>query len=121
MLIDRCCAQGGWNYGNANMLGKELHPYVPTTALALLALQKKAYPEVRRSVDYLAEAATTEASATALALATIALAAYGRDTAPVRARLAAQIDHTMGLGHQLGMAMALHTLGSDTPDAPFKL
>jgi hypothetical protein len=121
MLIDRCCAGGGWNYGNANMLGKDLHPYVPTTALVLLALQKKAYPEVKRSVDYLAAAGTTEASATALSLAAIALAAHGRDPAPVRARLAAQIDHTMGLGHQLGMGMALHTLGSDTPDAPFKL
>ena len=33
VLADRCCETGGWNYGNSNMLGKELRPYVPTTAL----------------------------------------------------------------------------------------
>ena len=26
MLADRCCLEGGWNYGNSNVLGKELHP-----------------------------------------------------------------------------------------------
>jgi len=121
LLIDRCCAQGGWNYGNANMLGKDLRPYVPTTAMALLALQKKPYPAVTTSIGYLERAATSEASATALSLAMIALAAHGRETGAVRERLVAQIDHTIGLGHQLGMAMALHTLNADKPDAPFKL
>ena len=121
LLIDRCCAQGGWNYGNSNMLGKDLRPYVPTTAMALLALQKKPYPAVTSSVAYLERAATSEASASALSLAMIALAAHGRETGAVRERLLAQIDHTIGLGHQLGMAMALHTLNADKPDAPFKL
>ncbi|MEO7271269.1 MAG: hypothetical protein ABI211_04615 [Vicinamibacterales bacterium] len=121
LLIDRCCAQGGWNYGNANMLGKDLRPYVPTTAVALLALQKKPYPAVTASVAYLQGAATSEASATALSLAMIALAAHGRATDEVRERLIAQVTHTVGLGQQLGMAMALHTLHADQPDAPFKL
>ena len=121
LLIDRCCAQGGWNYGNANMLGKDLRPYVPTTAVALLALQRKPYAAVTASVRYLEEAATSEASATALSLALMALSAHGRATSLVRERLVAQVDHTIGLGHQLGMAMALHTLKSDTPDGPFKL
>ena len=26
MLADRCCVSGGWNYGNSNVLGKELSP-----------------------------------------------------------------------------------------------
>ena len=121
LLVDRCCARGGWNYGNANMLGKDLRPYVPTTAIALLALQKKPYPAVTASVAYLDGAATSEASASALSLAMIALSAHARPTAIVRERLIAQVDHTIGLGHQLGMAMALHTLGADKPDAPFKL
>lgn len=121
LLIDRCCAQGGWNYGNANMLGKDLQPYVPTTAVALLALQKKPSPAVATSVAYLQGAATSEASATALSLAMIALTAHGGVIDRVRERLIAQIDHTVGLGHQLGMAMALHTLNADKPDAPFTL
>jgi hypothetical protein len=121
LLIDRCCVQGGWNYGNSNMLGKELRPYVPTTAVALLALQKKPYPAVTASLAYLQAAATSEASGTSLSLALIALAAHGCATDSVRERLTAQIGHTVGLGHLLGMAMALHTLNADKPDAPFKL
>jgi len=121
LLIDRCCAQGGWNYGNSNMLGKDLRPYVPTTAIALLALQKSSYPAVATSVSYLEGAATSEASSTALSMAAMALSAHGRTTGVVLERLVAQIEHTVGLGHQLGMAMALHTLNSDQPDAPFKL
>src|SRR5688500_2449007 len=41
LLIDRCCATGGWNYGNSNMLGQQLKAFVPTTAIALLALQDR--------------------------------------------------------------------------------
>ena len=41
LLVDRSCRGGGWNYGNSNMLGKELVPYVPTTAVALLALRDR--------------------------------------------------------------------------------
>src|SRR5207245_2935538 len=41
LLVDRCCTAGGWNYGNANMLGQDLRPYVSTTALGLLAMQDR--------------------------------------------------------------------------------
>ena len=41
LLVDRVCREGGWNHGNANMLGKDLPAYVPTTALALLALHDR--------------------------------------------------------------------------------
>ena len=39
ILRDRVCVTGGWNYGNSNVFGKDLPAYVPTTAIALLALQ----------------------------------------------------------------------------------
>ena len=42
LLFDRACRDGGWNHGNSNMLGKDLPAYVPTTALALLALHDRA-------------------------------------------------------------------------------
>ena len=47
LLVDRSCRGGGWNYGNSNMLGKELAPYVPTTAVALLALRDRGSEPVR--------------------------------------------------------------------------
>ena len=41
MLTDRACTAGGWNYGGSNVYGQELFPYVPTTALGLLAMQDR--------------------------------------------------------------------------------
>ena len=64
MLVDRCCRGGGWNYGNSNMLGKELRPYVPTTAVALLALQDRgSEPVVTEGLAFLERHATSERSA----------------------------------------------------------
>ena len=111
MLVDRCCAKGGWNYGNANMLGQDLKPFVPTTALALLSLQdRKSLPEVARSVAFLEREATSERSGTALALALMALRAYGRSTAAVRDTLVAQLPTTLDLGKIASAAMSLYAL-----------
>ena len=111
MLVDRCCAKGGWNYGNSNMLGQELRPFVPTTALALLSLQDRtSLPEVARSVAFLEREATSERSGTALALALMALRAYGRSTAAVRDTLVAQLPTTLGLGKIASAAMSLYAL-----------
>jgi hypothetical protein len=38
MLINRQLPHGGWNYGNTLVYGKELHPFVDTTGIALAAL-----------------------------------------------------------------------------------
>jgi len=79
MLADRCCLSGGWNYGNSNVLGKELFPYVPTTALALLALQnRRELPEVARSLAWMAENWTREVSPMASSFALMAMRLYGR-------------------------------------------
>ena len=53
LLLDRVCRNGGWNYGNSNVLGKELPAYVPTTAIALLALQgRRDQDAVKKSLAY---------------------------------------------------------------------
>ncbi len=38
MILDRRCADGGWNYGNRKVLGVDLPSYPETTALALIGL-----------------------------------------------------------------------------------
>jgi hypothetical protein len=123
LLIDRCCEQGGWNYGNSNMMGKELRPYVPTTSIALLALQHlpAAAPAVSKSLRYLEGAAVSERSAVPLSIATIALEAHGRAAAAPREALSLQAARTIELGNHLGMAMALCTLFDKEADAPFLL
>lgn len=114
LLLDRCCVTGGWNYGNSNMLGRELKPYIPTTAVALLAMQDRASePAVARSAKFLQENARSEPSGMALALALMALRALGRQTAEVASALERQVATTIALNNQLGAALALHALGTD--------
>jgi hypothetical protein len=121
LIVDRCCTDGGWNYGNSNMLGKELRPYVPTTGLALLALQGKSIPVATKSLAYLERAAVSESSAVALSLAVLALRAHGRPAGAPRTLLAAQANRIIELGQHLGAAMALHAMQTDTAEDAFVL
>jgi len=117
LLVDRCCADGGWNYGNSNMLGQDLRPYVPTTAVALLALlDRRSESVVKRSTDYLERAATSEPSGVALSLALVALRALGRSIDATRAALLEQIPTTLALKNHLAVALTLCAL-TDQADA----
>jgi hypothetical protein len=44
MLLDRQCSDGGWNYGNTEVLGERLPSYAETTAIALVGLQGLDWP-----------------------------------------------------------------------------
>ena len=122
LLVDRCCEQGGWNYGNSNVLGQQLKPFVPTTAIALLALQDRtSLPEVRRSLQYLEEHATEERSGSALALASMALQIYGRDDSAVVTALHDQAPTTIALGSHVAAAMTLCAMDRDWTEHVFRV
>ena len=92
MLVDRACRTGGWNYGNSNAFGQDLYPYVPTTALALLAMQdRRGDPAVIRGLEWLEQGATKERSLVALSLALICLRVFDRPTETQRQVLATQL------------------------------
>jgi hypothetical protein len=76
MLYDRICTHGGWNYGNARVLGEDLHPYPITTALALIALQDLKRPENKLSLEYLKKNIPQEKSLLSLSLCSIALSLF---------------------------------------------
>lgn len=122
LLINRACITGGWNYGNPDVLGRDLHPYVPTTALGVLAMQDRQDDEmVTRSIDFLEAHATSEPSASALALALLALQACMRDTARVGERLVDQLPTTLELGNHAAIAMALVALNTEPRIDAFSL
>jgi hypothetical protein len=111
MLADRVCASGGWNYGNSNMLGAQLKAFVPTTAVALLAMQDLGEQEVvQRSRAYLRRAAASEVSGVALSLALMCLDAYKDPGSHVRAALEQQVPTTIALGNHLSAALSLCAL-----------
>jgi hypothetical protein len=115
VLVDRVCEPGGWNYGNSQVLAQDLRPYVPTSALALLALQdKRDHPVVRRSLAWLDANALSEPSTMALSLAAICLHVYGRPIDHVLAQLDAQQERTRALGNIHLAAMAAYALGLPT-------
>lgn len=122
LLLDRVGVEGGWNYGNSNMLGQELPAHVPTTALGLLALQDHAAHEaVQRSLAYLERDALSELSGLSLGLSLLALRVHGRPAEAVAAALLAQAGTTVAIGNLHGMAVALYALRKDHGDAAFAL
>jgi hypothetical protein len=125
VLNDRACRGGGWNYGNSNVFGQDLVPYVPTTALALLALRDRPNePVVIRGLEQLQRDVLSERSAVALSLAIICLRVYGRPTSVPEQHLTQVIvDRHLSSGYGddlLGLSMALYAL-ADGPLRAFTL
>lgn len=114
LLIDRSCPAGGWNYGNGNMLGQDLNPYVSTTALGLIAMRERAEePCVKRSLALLKAERLSEPSAMALGLTLVALRMWSEteEIDEVERALAAQWRRTQFLGNAHLMGLALYSLG----------
>jgi hypothetical protein len=114
LILNRACESGGWNFGNAAVTGQDLRPYVPTTALALIAMQdRREAAEVTKSAGWLREARLKEPSAIALALTAIWLRLYGLPADDVEARLAADVDRAERVGNLQALAMMLYALTAD--------
>jgi hypothetical protein len=122
LLIDRTCRAGGWNFGNATVMHQDLRPYVPTTALGLLALQdRRNEPAVTRSVDYLENHWIDEVSAPAMGLSLACLNVYGRPLDKIEARLRAHAERAASFGNLHGVAVALFALSLNTQTNVFRL
>jgi hypothetical protein len=108
LLYLRMCKDGGWNYGNARVLGEELRPYPLTTALALIALQNQAdRPHYQKSLAYLTRATENERSGLALSLAVLCLSLNGFNTERHRNALASLYAETGFFRNIKAVALAL--------------
>jgi hypothetical protein len=111
LVSDRACRTGGWNYGNANVLGRDLFPYVSTTALALIAMQRlRSDNAVRRSQAWLYQHRLAERSGLALSLTQIALTLQEASPDDVAAAVHDTWKETAFLGNQMAAALALFAL-----------
>ncbi|HZS03235.1 MAG TPA: prenyltransferase/squalene oxidase repeat-containing protein [Blastocatellia bacterium] len=79
-LLDRACYEGGWNYGNKEVLDVKLEPMPTNTAFALLALQdfKRDHEVIQKSLAWFEAELAEHQSTLALALGTLCLDIYGR-------------------------------------------
>jgi hypothetical protein len=133
LLIDRYCRDGGRNFGNANVMGQDLFPHVPTTAIALLALQgRREEPAVVRSLAFLESHWSDEPSPLALGLSLICLRTYGRPDEAIESRLhAVENTRTEKAAARSGgpepvenlhaLAVALTALSLDDNDTTFRI
>jgi hypothetical protein len=82
LLLDRACVEGGWNYGGRIALDHRLTPFLPTTALAALALQdvQAARPAVDQALGLLRREVRQNQSALALALTILCFNALSQPT-----------------------------------------
>jgi hypothetical protein len=111
LIYDRVCPGGGWNYGNARVLGESLAPYADTTALALMAVHDRAQRDVtRQSLRVLVDLTKESRSGLALGWAALCLDLYGMSSAPWRSRLRAQYGETRFLGKTKPLALAVLAL-----------
>ena len=114
LLLNRVCSAGGWNYGNANALGQDPRPYVPTTAVGLLAMQdRRAEPPIQRCSRWLSDDRLSEPATISLALTAMALGIHGIAVDDVEARLVEAVSQSEKSGHLLAIAMAAYALSAE--------
>jgi hypothetical protein len=113
---DRECVGGGWNYGNREVLGVDLPPFVQTTAISLVGLSGLDHDLETRGLDRLRRIWRDEAAG-GLSLAT-ALAAFRTHGATADARaVRIELEHLIldpGLLGD-GVALAWAALALDAP------
>jgi len=109
MLQDRQCRDGGWNYGNSEVLGQSLESFPGPTAWCVMALPPG--DAVQRGLDRLDRVAERPSS-TALALTILARAAHDQPLAPWVASLVSrqQTDGSFGAGRIDRTALAAAAL-----------
>jgi hypothetical protein len=111
LIYDRVCPGGGWNYGNARVMGDSLSPYADTTALALMALHDRDRGDAtRRSLAVLADLTRDSSSGLALGWTALCFDLYGVPSAPPRQRLREQYAATRFLGKTKPLALAVLAL-----------
>lgn len=79
-LLDRACYEGGWNYGNKEVLEVKLEPMPTNTAFALLALQdfQRDHIIIRQSLAYFEKEVAERQSTLTLSLGILSLDIYDR-------------------------------------------
>ena len=128
MLLDRACAGGGWNAGNALVYGVPLRPHIDATAIALAALRSQYHlPIVRNSLTWMLNRIDCP-SAYSLAWVILAAAAYKdvrSDVSPAldmaRDRLAALVEDPRAVEDTSTVALAALALRPENTNNPFEV
>src|SRR5258708_7054165 len=122
MLLDRACADGGWNPGNSMVYGVPLPANVKATAIALLALQdQERTPVIRASLAWLKQKSAAIESVASLAWCILCLFVYQEPVGHLKARLATLIGDRREIRNNATLATAILALRCGEMIHPFEV
>lgn len=109
VLNDRECSVGGWNYGNREVLGRDLEPFLQTSAAGLMAVQDGPDELRERAVALIESLWPDEPGGLGWAMSLVALRLSDAEAAPL-ARALENLVSESALMHD-GVALAWAVLG----------
>ncbi len=113
MMLNRACRGGGWNYGNAEVLGETLQPFPDVTGVALIALRDRiARHDAAQGFTALGAMLADVDSGLSLSWAALACATYGRPVSDYRQRLWRAYARTRFFGETKTIALAVLAHGN---------
>ena len=111
LLADRECSGGGWNYGNRQVLGTNLEPYLQTTAAALIGLQEPSNALVIRGMKVIDRLWLKEPGGLGLSMALAAMRLNGQQRPRLAAALQRLVDQSELLLDGVSLAWTAIALG----------
>ncbi len=111
VLEDRECSVGGWNYGNPEVLGRKLEPYLQTSAAGLMAVHDGPVELRDRAVVAVERLWPDERGGLGWAMSLVALRLAGGDPAPLAAELETLVAESELLDDGVALAWAVLGLG----------
>ena len=111
LLADRECSGGGWNYGNRQVLGTNLEPYLQTTAAALMGLQDPSDQLVIRGFEVIDRLWPNEQGGLGLSMALAAVRLNGQERPKLGVALQSLVDRTELLDDCVSLSWAAIALG----------
>ncbi len=111
VLADRECTVGGWNYGNREVLGRSLEPFLQTTAAGLMAIHDTPSELRERAVAVVEALWPNEPGGLGWAMSVIGLRLAGRDASTFADELEVLVDTTNLLNDGVALAWAVLALG----------
>ncbi len=111
VLSDRECSIGGWNYGNREVLGRELEPFLQTSAAGLMAVQDGPAALRERAVAVVEDLWSHEQGGLGWAMSLVALRLTDRDAAPLADALGTLVSESALLNDAVALGWAVLGLG----------
>lgn len=110
-LEDRECVGGGWNYGNRQVLGRDLEPFLQTTAAAVIALHAEDSQLRARGVAVIESLWPDEQGGLGWSQSLVAIRLAGAPSGELEAALANYVAETGLYGDGVALGWAAIGLG----------